>query len=126
MRVLTGMLCCLLLVAAAPASARFVNDDFRTTHTAIVCEILVGGRHNLHCWRPRDGFTAIMQPHGRLHFAGYSHFNQGRVFQSTLVRYGHRAELSGGFTCMSRRSGLSCHNLDGHGWRMSAHGFRRH
>jgi hypothetical protein len=120
MRVLIAIMIALgVLVSPSDASA----VDFRTPGKAAYCdyvpvgEVIEGGVPNpkasLQCWTPNDGFWTYMT-RASVVKQGYSEQFQGYP-PAGVLRFGHKWRV-GGFTCNSRRTGLTCKNRHGHGW----------
>jgi hypothetical protein len=72
----------------------------------------------LTCWTPNDGFTVELPRYGSAFRARSKEaFNRGRQPAYAAIGFGERWR-SGGFSCVSRKSGLTCANADGHGWTL--------
>lgn len=112
--VLTG----LMLTVTSTASASLEGALFRTPGEAAYCTWgLVGPPSQFVCWTPNDGFTVQMTVRGRPR-KYYEPFNRGHLENSApVLRFGHTMR-SGSIVCKSRRTGLTCTNRRGHGWRL--------
>jgi hypothetical protein len=124
-----------LAVGATPAAAKLVQ--FRTPSSNIGCVGETTRADNVvRCdiatrnWSPPRrpaactldwGQGLLVERTGRARFvcAGDTALNRGRV-----VAYGRRVAV-GAIVCTSRRSGLTCVNLQGHGFTLSRQGYRR-
>lgn len=121
----------LALLVAAPAASGSTYVDFRTPSGKIGCGwYKEGSRESLRCdilnrnslpRRPAScdadyGHAFAMTRHRRARAicAGDTVVNQ----RAAVLGYG-RTKRIGGFRCTSRTSGLTCKNLDGHGWFLS-------
>jgi hypothetical protein len=72
----------------------------------------------LACWTPNDGFTVVLPRHGAaVRVRTEEAFNRGRQPGYPAIGFGERWR-SGGFACVSRKSGLTCTNDDGRGWTL--------
>ena len=129
---------------------------FATPGSGAYCYVDAAGFEDdgakLFCWRPRDGLWASIRWNGRRAAAGHRRsFPQlvhgmtrlvGYAPRARVLRYGRRwryrcadprgLETCGGagariaFTCVSARSGLTCRNERGHGFRIGRErGFAR-
>lgn len=123
------------VIATAPAMAKLVS--FRTPSSNIGCVGETARADNLvRCdiakrdWSPPrrpagctldwgQGLTLERTGRARFVCAGDTALNRGRV-----VAYGTRITI-GGIVCTSRRSGLTCVNVQGHGFTLSRQGYRR-
>jgi hypothetical protein len=119
------LLMALIAMVSAPAAQAV---DFRTPNKAAYCdfvaqdEIVEGGVPNprtdgMFCWTPRDGFTVHMTVRGRAQkvAGGGSHLEGAYAPVNRVLRFGQRWRR-GGFSCVSRWSGLTCLNRARHGW----------
>lgn len=101
---------------ATTAEARAVAD-FATPGRAAYC----GTSHGeppflLICWTPNDGFTVTMYRSGRV-TKEYSRPNKGyHDVVGRVLRFGQWWAVRGYWSCVSRRTGLTCRNRAGHGW----------
>ncbi|MFN2469607.1 MAG: hypothetical protein ABR583_01165 [Gaiellaceae bacterium] len=118
--------------AASSAATPRIALDFYTPGYAVMCwedyhEV------ELQCYTPNDGFTIFMYPTGRVPRDGDEHrFSGAPVRNPTydlykprdfnrksggLLQFGNRWKtLQRWYTCLSRRTGLTCRNRSGHGW----------
>jgi hypothetical protein len=125
----------MLAPGASPAFAKLVQ--FRTPSSNIGCVGDTARAANVvrcdiavRSWspprRPKGctldwGQGLLVERRGRARFvcAGDTALNRGRV-----LAYGARIAV-GGIVCTSRRSGLTCVNVQGHGFPLSRQGYRR-
>jgi hypothetical protein len=125
----------LLVAGVTPAAAKLVQ--FRTPSSNIGCVGETARAGNIvRCdiatrgWSPPRrpagctldwGQGLFVERTGRARFvcAGDTALNRGRV-----LAYGTRIAV-GGIVCTSRRSGLTCVNLQRHGFTLSRQGYRR-
>lgn len=109
--------------------------DFRTPNKAAFCdyvprgEIIEGGveatRSTLQCWTPNDGFYVWMGVRSRARKLYADQLVGADGATARVLRFG-RTWTEGGFTCKSRRSGLTCRNRAAHGWWLGRFvGYRR-
>lgn len=124
-----------LAVGAGPATAKLVQ--FRTPSSNIGCiGETVRADNVVRCdiatrnWSPPrrpprcildwgQGLTLGRTGRARFVCAGDTALNRGRV-----LAYGTRIAI-GGIVCTSRRNGLTCVNLQRHGFTLSRQGYRR-
>jgi hypothetical protein len=72
----------------------------------------------LWCWTPNDGFTLALSSSGRpARVRGAESANRGNQPAYGTLGFGERWQ-AGPFSCVSRKSGLTCSNADGHGWTL--------
>jgi hypothetical protein len=72
----------------------------------------------LRCWTPNDGFTLGLSRYGAaFRVRADAAFNRGRQPAYPAIGVGDRW-ASGGFDCVSRKSGLTCTNAERHGWTL--------
>ncbi len=128
---------CLMAVAAGASTASAAVVTFRTPSGNIGCQGETARAHNtVRCdiarrsWRPPRkparcvldwGQGLVLERRGRARFvcAGDTALNRGRI-----LAYGARRRI-GGITCRSRTTGLTCVNVDGHGFFLSRGAYRR-
>jgi hypothetical protein len=73
---------------------------------------------NVWCWTPNDGFTLALPSTGSPTRARTAEpANRGNQPAYSTLGFGERWAASG-FSCVSRKSGLTCSNADGHGWTL--------
>jgi hypothetical protein len=102
-------------------------SDFVTPKKLAYCGVSEGEPpFHLICWRPSDGMTLWMRRLGPArkridaHNRGYYDPAPGRV-----LRFGKQWRVAGYWSCVSRRTGLTCTNRAGHGWWVGrVHGSR--
>ena len=101
---------------AIPASAQAVVD-FKTPKGAAYCGTDHYTGRTLTCWTPNDGFTISMRRRGTRVYKTYLGHNKGRhdPHIGQTLSFG-RTWRSNGFRCISQSDGLTCTNLEGHGW----------
>ena len=123
------LLMALIAVLTAMVSAPDAQAvDFRTPNKAAYCDFVAHGEmveggvpsprtEEMFCWTPNDGFTVQMTVRGRAQkVAGTgSHLEGAYAPVNRVLRFGQRWQR-GGFSCVSRRSGLTCVNRARHGW----------
>ena len=121
---LVALIAALTAMVRAPAAQAV---DFRTPSKAAYCDFVPQGgivdgvatprTDDMFCWTPRDGFTVQMTVRGRpQEVAGRgSHLEGAYAPVTRVLRFGQRWRR-GGFSCVSRRSGLTCVNRARHGW----------
>jgi hypothetical protein len=92
-------------------------------YPAVYCLIAPLGEQELTCWTPNDGYTIILpglpigsKPGTTRPFRAPGHANYHRVLRGSHFLRTGVIEHYGVFTCVSRSSGLTCRNEDGHGW----------
>lgn len=98
---------------------------FRTPSEAAYCGLSEGEPPvTLTCWTPNDGFTTWMTVRGRSHKA-YHADNRGLTQNlAPVLRFG-KTWRAGSYVCRSRKTGLTCTNRRGHGWRLGRYvGYR--
>ena len=133
--VVAGIAVALGAIAAAPAMAKLV--PFRTPSSNIGCYGETARAGNLvRCdiatrnWSPprrpagctldwAQGLTLERTGRARFVCAGDTALNRDRV-----LAYGTRIRI-GGIVCTSRRTGLTCVNVQRHGFTLSRQGYRR-
>jgi Protein kinase domain len=72
----------------------------------------------LTCWTPNDGFTVELPGHGSaVRVRSAEPLNRGRQPDHPALGFGEPWSV-GAFRCVSRNSGLTCSNADGHGWTL--------
>ncbi len=136
MRVSVAILC-VMAVAAGASTASAVPVTFRTPSGNIGCQGETARAGNtVRCdiarrsWSPPRrpagcvldwGQGLVLERRGRARFvcAGDTALNRGRI-----LAYGTSRRV-GGITCRSRTTGLTCANLDGHGFFLSRGAYRR-
>src|SRR5262245_40467502 len=102
----------------ASASSATAVADFVTPRRAAYCGVSEGEPpFHLICWRPADGLTLDMTRRGRAHRSLYRP-NRGYHDPATarILRFGQAWSRPGHWRCVSRLTGLTCHNRSGHGW----------
>ena len=115
----------IMVALAVPASASAA--DFRTPGKAAYCdyapkgEIIEGGvpnpRSTLQCWTPNDGFWVVTSRRGTVRKGYADQLHAAFAPVDRVLRFGRTWRL-GGFVCKSRKTGLTCRNRAGHGWRL--------
>ena len=104
-------------VPAAPAPAGRFTTGHDAGEATLATACRVAGAV-LTCWTPNDGFTVELPRYGSAFRARSKEaFNRGRQPAYAAIGFGERWR-SGGFSCVSRKSGLTCANADGHGWTL--------
>lgn len=114
-------------LAVAPPDAGAVAD-FHTPRHAAYCGTSHGtGPVRLVCWRPSDGLTVSMRPRGlpRKRYVAANRGYHDPAVGHGVLRFGRSIRLARAYRCTSRRSGLSCRNRAGHGWRLGRFGGHR-
>jgi hypothetical protein len=72
----------------------------------------------LWCWTPNDGFTVALPSSGRpARVRSAESANRGNQSAYGTLGFGERWQ-AGPFSCVSRKSGLTCSNAEGHGWTL--------
>jgi hypothetical protein len=118
----------------AARAVRYLRFQTGTDHgqhyPAVICTIASLGEQQLYCWTPNDGYTITMlgYPIGSGQVLPNSdrprrvgadeRRNRHRVLRGAAFLQRGAVERVGGFTCISRPSGLTCRNAGGHGWRL--------
>ncbi len=115
-----------LFGAAVAASSATAAASFVTPGRAAYCGVTEGeAPYGLICWTPNDGFSIGM---GRRGTASYSYNPRDIGYHEIAARrlgFGERWRMRGYWKCSSQRWGLTCWNLDGHGWWLGRHkGYR--
>ena len=118
-RVVAAAIGAALALTITPASSAFAISEFRTPKHAAYCGPTHGAAPpRMICWTPDDGFTVSMDKRGR---ARSRYVSDNRGFRDPItkrvLRFGKTWRNSVlGYRCVSRRTGLTCRNRDGHGW----------
>ena len=82
---------------------------------AVACSIESAA---LWCWTPNDGFTLALPSSGSpARVRSAESVNRGNQPAYGTLGFGERWQ-AGPFSCVSRKSGLTCSNADGHGWTL--------
>jgi hypothetical protein len=91
------------------------GQDAGQTTLAAACAVAAG---ELRCWTPNDGFTVRLPRVGEgFRLRTDEVRNRGRQPAYAALGFGERWS-AGGFSCVSRKSGLTCSNVEGHGWTL--------
>lgn len=116
-RVALALLLTTLSVLAVTASNAAAIVDFRTPDRAAYCGTTHGpGRPHLLCWTPNDGFTVSMSPRGRATKRYEPRNRDFHDYAGGVLRFGRQLRMVDTYSCVSRRTGLTCTNAAGHGW----------
>ena len=125
MKLMTITLLLTTLAIDVPAVAS-AAAAFRTPGRAAYCGLTEGeGPGALICWTPNDGFEIGMSPNGR---PSHDYNRLDRRFyedEAPVLAFGRTWRFLGDYRCTSRRTGLTCRNRVGHGWRLGRYkGYR--
>ena len=125
----------LVVLPTGMASAEDPFVAFRTPNKAAYCSYWPGWHANggieggfingqdprdaaIECWTPNDGFNLRMSRRGKVFPREYDKSLRGyKPPARRILTFGSKTTFRG-ISCASRRSGLTCVNRDGHGWRI--------
>jgi hypothetical protein len=94
----------------------FAAAAFVTPRHTVDCGMSEGeGPASIACSRPRNGFLVWMRERGRVHASVDARLRGYWKRGSFVLGFGETFRLAG-FRCVSRVTGLTCTNRDGHGW----------